>query len=225
MKNRETEPNLTLARRIRAAGAAIYIEEDDSEAPQILPTGLRIRQFGGLIESRAFDFYGAAGYILCVAIASNLPQFSISAFELDLPYKGMVHWLDDPLEYDGSSTVYRFRGKYPLEFERDRVLNHLADVRRAYSKGQSLKGMLLGLGTEPISDEFQHGRMIPAFLIVSDQFGREYRSPVSLWADRADKLHYNTPPRIPRRGSLLDHPDRVSDPSPCDQKKRMNTKK
>ena len=77
MKNRKTEPNLDLARRIRAAGADIYIEED---APQIPTNGLRIRQTGGVTESCAFDFYGAAGYILSVAISCRSSPFRLSSW-------------------------------------------------------------------------------------------------------------------------------------------------
>jgi hypothetical protein len=212
MKNRKAEPNLALARRIRAAGAAIYIEEDDGEGLGIPLAGLRIRQFGGVTESRAFDLSGATGYILCVAITFNLAQFAISSFELELPYQGVVRWLDDPMESDGCSTAYRFPCKDPLEFERNQVLNRLADVRWTYSKGQSVSGMLLGIGTEPIPDDFKLGKMIPGFLIVTDQFAQEYRSPVELWADRVQKIREGRTSIIARRGRLFDRPDRKPAP-------------
>jgi hypothetical protein len=206
MKTRTQLDNLALARRIRAAGVAIYIGEDDGETPHDPPSGLMIRQFGGVFESRAVDFYGGAAYIIYAAITVNLPHFAIAGFGLELPWKGTVRWLDEPFEIDGSSKMYRFGGQYDPAFEKDEVLNHLADVRRTLSQGKSLKGALLAIGEEPIAEQFPHGAMIPAFLIVYDQFGRDYRSPIKLWTDRSAKLLGKTRSGVPRKG-LFDCPD------------------
>jgi hypothetical protein len=206
LKNKTHTDNLALARRIRAAGVAIYIGEDDGETPHDPPSGLMIRQFGGVVESRAVDFYGGTAYVIYVAIIVNLPHFAIAGFGLELPWKGTVRWLDEPFEVDGSSKMYRFGGKYDPAFEKDEVLNHLADVRRTLSRGTSLKGALLGIGEEPIAEQFPHGAMIPAFLIIYDQFGRDYRSPIKLWADRSEKLLSRSRSGQPRR-KLFDCPD------------------
>lgn len=206
MKNKTHTDNLALARRIRAAGVAIYIGEDDGETPHDPPSGLMIRQFGGVVESRAVDFYGGTAYVIYVAITVNLPHFAIAGFGLELPWKGTVRWLDEPFEIEGSSKMYRFGGKYDPAFEKDEVLNHLADVRRTLSRGTSLKGALLGIGEGPIAEQFPHGAMIPAFLIVYDQFGRDYRSPTKLWADRGEKLLSRSRSGQPRR-KLFDCPD------------------
>ena len=212
--------DLALARRIRSTGIPIFIEEDDGAVPQIPSRGLRIYQAGSLVGSRAFDFHGAAAYILEVVITFNLPQFAISYFTLELPYKGMVTWLPDPLEYfDMKLKDYVFRGQYPLIIPRGRVLNHLADVRRVYSRGDSLKGELLGIGEEPIPENFKHGEMIPAFLTVSDQYGREYRSAVSMWADRMERPNKRKRAETWRRGGLLDKLDPGFEPAPCEEEK------
>ena len=210
--------DLALARRIRGTGIPIYIEQDDGAAPQIPSNGLLIHQIGSFVGSRAFDFHGAAAYILEVVITFNLPHFAISYFTLELPYKGMVHWLPDPLEYfDTKLKDYVFRGQYPLIIPRGRVLNHLADVRRVYSRGDSLKGELLGIGEEPIPENFKHGEMIPAFLTVSDQYGREYRSAVSLWADRMERPSQRKRAEIWPRGGLLDKLDPGFEPAPSEE--------
>jgi hypothetical protein len=206
MKNKTHTDNLALARRIRAAGVAIYIGEDDGETPHDPPSGLRIRQFGGLFDGRAIDFYGGTAYIISAVITVNLPHFAIAGFGLELPWKGTVRWLDEPFEIDGSSKMYRFGGKYDPAFEKDEVLNHLADVRRTLSRGASLKGALLAIGQEPITEEFPHGAMIPAFLTVYDQFWRPYRSPIKLWADRSQKHLSRSRLGTPRR-KLFDCPD------------------
>lgn len=207
MKSKNNQNSLALARRIRAAGIPIFIGEDDGKAPHDPSSGLRVSQHGVRSESCAFDFYGTAGYVIGVVITVNLPHFAIAGFGLELPWKSYVRWLDDPLKSGGRSDVYRFDRKYFLEFERNRVLNHLADVQRMWSRGESLKGYLLGIGNEPIPDEFRQGAMIPAFLIIYDQFGREYRSSISLWRDRTQKPVRPVESAMRRKGGLLDHPD------------------
>lgn len=191
MKNKIGQGDLGLARRIRAAEIPIDIGEDDGGAPRGPSSGLFVYQEGEIIENRAFDFCGTAGYIVSVAITVNLPRFAIAEFGLELPWESDVRWLEDPHEIGGGRSVdYRFGGKEAREFdgfERSNVLNHLADVRRLYSRGESLKGYLLGIGDERIPDRYQPGADIPAFLIVYDQFCRKYPSPISLWTLRTRK--------------------------------------
>jgi hypothetical protein len=223
MKEKGNGSDVALARRIRSAGIPIYVKEDDGPVPQIPSNGLIVYQTGGVIESRAFDFHGSAAYILRVVITSRLPQFAISRFDLELPYGGMVDWLPDPLEFDPALKAYAFRGKYPLVFERNKVLNHFADVRRVHVRGDSLEGVLLGIGTEPIPF-FKHGAMIPGFLTVFDQFARECRSPVSLYADRDEQPRGRKRTAIPRKERLLDRRDPGSDPPPPEDKEEDITK-
>ncbi len=202
------EERLAFARRMRAGGVPVYIGEDDGEAAQGPSSGLQIYQFGGLVESRAFDFHGVAAYIIYATITINVSQFAISRFGLELPWQDTVRWLEDPHESDDRSNIYRFGGKGELEFERTQVLNHFANVQLTWSRGKSLDGCLLGTGSEPIPDGFPHGGMIPAFLIVYDQFYGEYRSSISLWTDRTEKaIRRTTTSRKSRKGRLLDHPD------------------
>jgi hypothetical protein len=209
MKSKIYQGDLALARRIRAAGVPIYIGEDDGEVPHDPSSGLFVYQEGGVMESRAFDFYGAAGFIIRVVITINLPKFAIAGFGLELPWKSQVRWLEDPLEIGGDSVVYRFGGRESLEFERSQVLNHFADVRRLWSRGESLRGSLLGVGNEPVPEEFRQGAMIPAFLIIHDQFLRPYRSSVSLWTDRTGTPVRDVRLEARRKGSLLDRPDPI----------------
>jgi hypothetical protein len=201
----KTIDHLALARRIRAAGCPIHIEEDDGDARSIPSDGLRVYQTGGLIESTAIDCSGGTAFIIHLVITINLPNFAISAFGLEPPWrKEFFSWLEDPLEIDGTSRCYRFGVRGLPEFERRHVINHCADVRRTYSSGQSLKGFLLGFGYDPIPAEFRHGTMIPAFVVAYDQNWREYRSPVELWADRS-----RVRSRVSRKGGLLDRRDPI----------------
>jgi hypothetical protein len=198
--------HLAIARRIRAAGRPIHIAEDDGEARCIPSDGLCVYQAGGVTESRATDWCGGTAFAIYLVITINLPNFAISAFGLELPWKNdSFYWLEDPLEIDGSSRRYRFGGRDSPEFERHEVLNHCADVRQTYSAGQSLKGFLLGYGFDSIPEQFRHGMMIPAFVVVYDQFGFKGRFPVELYTDRS-----LVRPRVPRKRNLLDHPDPIA---------------
>jgi hypothetical protein len=204
----KTIDHLALARRIRAAGRPIHIEEDDGEARCIPSDGLLIYQTGGVNESCAIDYSGGTAFIIYLVITINLPNFGISAFGLELPWKNeSFRWLEDPLEIGGSSNCYCFGDKNIPDFERSRVLNHYADVRRVYSPGKSLKGCLLGCGFDPIPEHFRHGMMISASVVVYDQFWRECRSQVELWADRS--LARSRVSRNSRKGGLLDRRDPI----------------
>jgi len=134
LKNK-TFADLTLARRIRAAGCRIYIEEDDGEASAIPAEGLRVYQVGGVTESCAIAnrSYGGVAFVIHICISIKLPNFAISVFRLEVPWRNEYYWLQDPLETDGRSENYRFGG-LDLEFHRSQVLNHYADVRKTYRR-------------------------------------------------------------------------------------------
>jgi hypothetical protein len=201
----KTYDDLALARKIRAAGRPIYIPQDDGAAPSIPCEGLLVRQWGGLVESRAIACGSGTAFIIQLVITSKLSTFAISAFGLEPPWKNdYLNWLEDPLQIDGASRCYRFGVKGVPEFEREHVINHYADVRHIFPSGHSVKGFLLGYGFDPIPEQFRHGSMIPAFVIVYDQFGREHRSPVELQVARNQ-----TQPRVPRKRNLLEHRDPI----------------
>jgi hypothetical protein len=206
VKNKTCHESLDLARRIRAAGIRIPIKEDDRKATDIPSDGVLIRLVGGEAENMALDFHGGTAFIIWACITINLSRFAISAFGLELPWKCAVRWLENPLKIDGTSEAYRFDGRYLPDFERTQVLNHRADVCRTLSRGSSVEGCLLGVADECIPDAFPHGMIIPGFLIVFDQFSREYRSPISLCADRSQKLLPDIRHQVARK-RLFDCPD------------------
>jgi hypothetical protein len=206
MKKRNYD-SLAVARRIRAAGRPIFIAEDDAAASAIPCDALHVRQTGGVIESRAIDCSNCTAFIIYLLITAKQPAFAISAFGLEVPWKtDHFHWLADPLELDGPSPCYRFHLPGVPEFERRDVINHYADPTRVLSSEHSLKGFLLAVGSDPMPEQLRHGMMIPAFVIVYDQFGRDHRSPVELQVVRN-----RTQSRALRKRNLLDHPDPIAE--------------
>src|ERR1700740_2140506 len=103
--------SLELARRVRAAGIPLHIPEDDGKARSVPSDGLRLYQYGGCVESRAFDWAGGTGFVIWLGGIARLAGLAISAFELEVPWAGAVRCLEDPLEVDGTSTVYKFGGR------------------------------------------------------------------------------------------------------------------
>ena len=208
MKN-EGFDQLAYARRIRSAGRPIQIPQDDGEVRSIPSDALVVRQTGGIIESTAFDWGAGAGFKINLVVTSKMSSFAVSHIELELPWKQTFWWLEDPEVIDGPSRCYRFVGDSTLEFPRNLVLNHRLQVTRPFSAGESVEGFLLGFGCDPIPAGFSQGKMIPAFLVLYDQFASPYRAPVELWADRTTK---NLRPRRPstrRKGGLLDKRDPI----------------
>jgi hypothetical protein len=210
MKNEEFD-QLAFARRIRRAGRPIHIPEDDGETRSIPSDALRVRQTGGIIESSAFDWGAGTGFKIHLVVTSNISGFAVSYIELEVPWKQTYfHWLEDPVVIDGPSRCYRFVGNGSLEFKRELVINHRLEVTRPFSAGESAKGFLLGFGYDPIPEKFSQGQMIPAFLILYDQFSCPYRVPIELWADRTTR---NLRPRrssVRRKGGLLDKRDPIA---------------
>ncbi len=180
--------NLNLARRIRAARRPIHIREDDDVDGGGLPDGLIVRQVGAVVANTVFEFEAGTGLMIDLVITFCRPTFAISFFAFQLPWDDRhCRCLPDPLELEPSSKVYRFGGRYSPEFERGQVLNHQADPTRMLTRGQSVKGLLLGISTAPISEEFRTGAQAPALVIIGDQFAREYTAPVELFVSRAEK--------------------------------------
>ena len=178
--------SLELARRLRAGGVDIDVPEDDPQVSSVSLPDVLIRQTGGIIENTAYDYHSVTAYMLFLTITVNVGLFAISSFGLEVPWDDeTIRFLEDPRELDGSEVYRLWAGGGPIEFHRDQVINHYADVRHMIPRGKSITGFLLGMGMAEIPEEYKHGTSIPAMLTIFDQNGQEYPSPVSLWADRS----------------------------------------
>jgi hypothetical protein len=209
MKN-EGFDQLAYARRIRRAGRPIHVPEDDGEVRYIPAYALRVYQTGGIIESTAFDLGAGTGFKINLVITCRVSGFAVSLIELELPWEHThIQWLEDPKVIDGPSRCYRFFGNTTLEFERNLVLNHRLKLTQRFSAGESAVGFLLGLGSEPIPEDCPHRKMIPAFVVIYDQFARTCRATIELWADRSTRSMRPARSGARRKGKLLDKPDPI----------------
>jgi hypothetical protein len=175
-----------LTRQLVAAG---FLTEDaqDAAITHPAPPGLLICQVGGIVESSAFDLDcgSGTGYSLSLHIAVDLPTFAIWEWRLDLPWEDpQFQWLPDPPGRVFPDNMYQVPGCPGLKFPRDVVLNH----RRVLRRGYGLDGLLLGFGFESIPDSYHHGANIDASLVLIDEMGRGFSTPVQLWANRMAKI-------------------------------------
>jgi hypothetical protein len=194
----------SLTRQLVIAGfLAGHAQDAASTFPA--PDGILVSQDGGIVENSAFDFecgYGT-GVMLSLHIAVDLPALTIWKWQLDLPWKdSQVHWIADPLgsAYD---NMYQIPG-WDVKFARCQVINHRHVLRR----GHSLDGLLLGFSFEPIPASYRHGANIDASLVLIDEMGRDFSTPVQLWANRIAMIDRKQA-KANRKGRLFENRDRA----------------
>jgi hypothetical protein len=65
----------------------------------------------------------------------------------------------------------------------------------------------------PIPDEFKMGTLVPATVVIADQFSRECRADVGLFINKREKHVGGTSSSIRRRGGLFEKKDRITSPT------------
>ena len=215
MTKKERLKRVILARRLLAHGAPLTIDQDEQDF------GLRTRQIGGEIDSSAFDLIGGRpGYMVNMSITITQSGFAIAGILLGLPWTDHgLSLIEDPLVSAARYDCYWFPGEATLAFEREAVINHFVNVRRLLRRGETMEGLLLWVGSEPIPDAFVHGTCIPASVIVVDQYDNWYPSEVTLWANRS---HQGTQDRHKRKARPPLFSQR--DPSPERSHSRADTR-
>jgi Chromate transporter len=171
------------ARELRAAGIELEIPEDDWRDPP--RNDLIIRQCDGPLLNSVFDMpEGPTGFMVNLRVAIATSGFALAAFDVELPWKANLNFLDDPRE-SASQGVCKFfnRDIYP----RESAIDHYADSRCIRRRGESIEGYLFAWSFEHIPDRFVHGSEIPTILKIFDQSERPYQKEITLWADRIQK--------------------------------------
>lgn len=180
MKDHTPAEQLAFLRRIKNTGCPVEIDEE----LQSDRGGLIIRQVGAVSLSRVFDINPCGtGYMLNVLITCDMSEFHIDDYELFLPWEDpQFHWLE-AIEGAPEHQAYSFRGKCPLEFPRDEVINHFRSPLR---RRQQIEGLLLGFGHVPIPDRYQRGGINVKFSVL-DHLGNRFSSMLTLCVDRSER--------------------------------------
>jgi hypothetical protein len=77
-------------------------------------------------------------------LSLKLPEPSaVSSFHLELPWEGVLFFVDDPAEHIPPNDCYRFHGGRSMSFPRSRVLNRLANPTQIIVKCHVVEGLLL----------------------------------------------------------------------------------
>jgi hypothetical protein len=185
----KTYSNLCSADLARQLAAAGVLASGAQNGPITRPTppGLLICQVGGVIESTVFDVdrgYGT-GFIIHLHVAVDLSIIRIWRWELDLPWTDpQFQWIAEPTGEKFPLDMYQIPGCAALKYPKEQVINHVRVVRR----GRCLDGTLVGFGFESIPDSYPHGTTIDANLVLIDEMGRGFSTPVQLFADRSAKF-------------------------------------
>lgn len=175
-----------LTRRLVDAGF-LAGDAQDSAIIDPAPPGLFISQTGSIFENSASDCDSGYGtlYSLSLHLAVDVPAMAIWGWRLDLPWEDpQFQWLAEPQGHEFPENMYQFPGCPDLMFPRDEVINH----RRRLQRGRGLDGLLLGFGFESIPDSYRHGATIDASLVLIDDMGRDFPTPVQLWANRIARI-------------------------------------
>lgn len=199
MAKNQVADQVALARRLMGLGCPLDLQFF-MQADKNSSRNLRIRQFGGVTESRVFDLESfGTGYTLNLEILNHLGRaIYIRGFELDLPWRDdLFHWLPDPRERDEEHELYRFAGER-LEFPREIVINHNVNRINKFSDGSLLSGLVLGEGPDGIPDCYKHGEELHAKFSVIDELDGKHAADVVLYIDRGAKLRPK-PPKKPGR--------------------------
>jgi hypothetical protein len=199
----------TLLHRLRVNG--VPLAGDSIQLNNVLS----LRQIGSQSDSRAFDLgIEATGYSILVNISITSNNLSIKQIWLEPLWKDIsIDLLPDPLEIQDWNPNYRFAGRRKtFEIDREQVINHMLIQPHPFSGGTRFQGLLLWGGMEPIPDTFEHNDVLPATVIVVDQFGCSYPFEVAFWIDRTKRRK-----RESRTGNSRSSLFSQRDPSPVRQ--------
>lgn len=144
MRSAKWREDTEMARRMRAAGVPLELDEDKRE---ITPpaNGLSIeRNAEGIAEAIGET---STGYILDVYIVPNVPwPFEIARATLQLPWDDPnFQWIRDPRENGAQYEVYSLPGT-SLYYPRDEVINHFWVAAMHFRKAVRYRESFSGRG-------------------------------------------------------------------------------
>jgi hypothetical protein len=176
MKISATE--LLRARQLEALG--VPLDDEVLAKSQEASRGLWISQDPNIPQTTIFDtISGGTGVIISLSICNESDQMiRISAARLDIFWCKQVRWLDDPLRKAPVKHYYSIPMPDFPRFERDAILNHRFGPNGKLFPGDQLDGFLLGIGVEPIPDQYINRALFEARLWIFD--GRNHRYIVDL---------------------------------------------
>lgn len=172
--------------------------------------GLELFQDPETIQTSIFDLdSGQTGYMLSIKI-HNESQRSIQLKEPRLAIlwrEPDFHWLVDPLRKSPREYTYSLPDPAPVGFERDAVVNHRFGRRDSRLDPDGwLEGLLLGVGREPIPEEYHDRQRIKMVLSIFDGRDNRYELNVVFGVIRSKRPSRRLAKET-KRGRLFASPD------------------
>jgi hypothetical protein len=132
--------------------------------------GLWMGQDPSIPQTILFDMVsGHTGVVIALKICNESEQMiSLRAARLKIPWCNQICWLEDPFRNAPRKFIYSFPKPDLQGFERDLVLNHQFGQNSKLFLGDQLDGFLLGIGDEPIPDQFRDCEIFEASLSIFD---------------------------------------------------------
>lgn len=200
--HKNTADDFQLASRMSALGLPIDLGE--FQRPVL------INQVGEFYENFVASSYlsrnGIGVGTVCHLTVVNIQAIPVKLcdFELVLPWSNsLLNLLPDPANPD-APEVYRFPGYSAYQYARGDVLPRPGILRR----GQSLDGLLLAVGLDPIPSSFRNRTVVPVQLRIFDQFNTGHPTELRLLVDRSEERAAKPKATHRTRRSLFGHPDR-----------------
>ena len=185
LKNRNAHL-LAHARRLMDLGCPLNLEFFQ-ESQDGGSRALRIKQVGGVTESRVFDIEPRGmGCALDLEIVNDTGRpIYLRDFELKFPWSNPLFCLlSDSRRCDEEPEMYRFTGTN-LEYPKSLVLNWLVKSSRRLTNGGLVAGLVLYQGPLGIPEEYKHGEQLDVNFSVLDQFDAVHSAEVTLYVDRS----------------------------------------
>jgi hypothetical protein len=190
----EIATHLTRAERMLAAGVDIQIREEWREHARARDHTLDIAVAGGC-ATFVFDLLAdRAGYAIWVRLVG---QALGTVLDCRLTTSWDAHIVPASFADQGDSMCRLGLLQYP----RNQVLNMRIQNSLRFQRGQTIEGVILATGVNPIPEAYRHGLIVPIQVAFLDQNENEIRGNGELFVDRLSKSRRKF---VPRKSGLYD---------------------
>ena len=189
MTNKLSEEEIMLASQLCDGG--IPLDEEALEGVQAACHRLSIFQTATCRETRIFDLdSGGMGLMVSLAISNDSRRnLWLQEFRVDIPWwEPHFQWLEDPARKAPREFSYSFPPLGPTGFERDIVLNHRRRRNGFLGPGDSMEGLLLGVGQEPIPGNYRDCQPLDLRVWVFDQRGNRFGAGIRFLVERRGQV-------------------------------------
>jgi len=188
-----SQGDLTLFSELTAGG--IPLDEEVVESLKASGGGLSIYQSLTTFESYITDLeFGGTGYVLSLEIYNGSDQILWPrAYRLTpLANEREFRWLEILSPRVEGEPPYQFPRETSGGFGDAEVLNHRLGRKYRLYPGDSLDGLLLGAGQQPLLPEYRNGQLLDVTLSIFDQRDIRYDANMELVVNRKPPVKQHT---------------------------------